>query len=120
MESQLREFIKYENDIKQFNTKLKEMKLNYKTLYDEILDYMVENDVDCLTCQDSVFEKKDKQVVSAITKDTLKSGFQQFLENNKLKGSFEIIAESGAEYIMNNREKKTKPHLKRRCLKNQS
>ena len=120
METQLHEFIKYENEIKQFNAKLKEMKVNYKSLYDEILNYMVENEVDCLTCQDSVFEKKDKQIVSAITKDTIKSGFQEFLEKNKLNGSFEIIAESGAEYIMNSREKKMKPHLKRRNLKKQS
>ena len=107
--SKIKEWIKFDDDIKSLQKQLKEHKLNQKNVTDNLLDIMKTNEIDCFDINNGKLMFCKNKVKQPINKKTLLLSLEQYFENNP-----SINAEKVGEFILDNREIKHKENLRRK------
>jgi hypothetical protein len=104
----IKEWIQIDNDIRQIQKALKEFKEKKKTLSEELIVVMRENDIDNFDVQDGLLMYKCNKVKSAVNQKLLLKTLGEFFDNDNDK------AKDLCKYILDSREVKVKESIQRK------
>jgi hypothetical protein len=118
-EENVKKFCEYDDAVKELNKKVKEIKNEQKELCEAIIEHMSSKNLEiCNAGTYGILTLRTSEVKSSINKETISDSLQTFLNDTKnSKDSIEKLAESGAEFIMNNRSTEKRTQLKRTMVK---
>jgi len=103
----VKEWFEIDEEIKNLQTKIKELKQSKKNLSIDVINKMKSNNIDVLETQNGKLIHSEKKVRESITKKYLETCLSKFITNSKL--ITDII-----EYIYNSREIKLVDNIKRK------
>ena len=103
----VKEWFEIDEEIKNLQTKIKELKQSKKNLSIDVIDKMKTNNIDVLETQNGKLVHSEKKVRESITKKYLETCLNKFITNTDLITN--II-----EYIYNSREIKIVDNIKRK------
>jgi hypothetical protein len=107
----IKEWIKIDNEISQFRAQIKEKNLLKKTLTEDLMSVMKNNQIDCFDINDGCLVYKQNKVKKPINGKTLLSVLQNYYKNEPQ------VAEDLTKHIMENREEKIRETIKRKIIK---
>lgn len=113
-------FCELDDHIKSVNKQLKDHKAKLKQLSDAISDHMSQHSIEvCNAGNYGVLTLKSSVVKGSLNKDTLRDSLCKFVSNNGDVSSHspEQFAETGAEFILNNRPTEIRSNLRRSSTK---
>lgn len=105
----IKEWIDLDNEILEYQNKLKKKKTDKKNITQLLIETMKKNDIDCVDIKDgSLLYKKKKQKESINKKLLLQTLTEYYKNQNK--------AEEISEFILNNRKEKVLETIKRKII----
>ena len=107
----IKEWIKIDNEIIKLKQEIKERNAKKKSLTEELVDVMKENNIDCFNINGGAVLYKKNIVKKPINSKMLLTTLQTYYKEN-----FEMSKEI-TEHILNNREEVTKETIKRKIDK---
>jgi len=112
-------YCEIDNNVKSFNKQIKELKNQQKQMSEEIMEYMSSNSLEvCNAGNYGVLTLKSSMVKGTLNKDCIRDNLCKFISGNDLSNQKpEQIAETGAEYILNNRPSELRSSLRRTTTK---
>lgn len=113
------EYCALDDQIKQLNRQIKDIKEKLKISSDTIMTYMSNNSLEvCNAGSFGVLTLKKNSSKSGVNKDTVKDSLMKILDDKTLMSQpVNVIAENGTDVIMNNRDVTEKNVLKRTVVK---
>ena len=113
------QYCEIDDRIKEHNRQIKELKASLKDVSDSIMEYMSERSLDvCKAGDHGVLTLKTVTSKAPLNVDNIRDNLTKILTDvSVMAGSPEQIAETGAEYIVNNRETEEKKSLRRTMVK---
>jgi hypothetical protein len=111
-----------DEQIKDFNKQIKDIKEKQKTNSEHIMTYMSNNSLEvCNAGTYGVLTLKKSNSKSGVNKDTVKDSLLKILEDKTLMSQpMNVIADNGTDLIMNNRDITEKNVLKRSVVKKEA
>jgi deoxyadenosine/deoxycytidine kinase len=106
--SNIKEWIKIDNEITKLKLEIKEKNKNKKDLTENLVTVMKTNQIDCFDINGGALVYKTNKVKKPINGKTLMSVLQNYYKDDK------HIAEELVKYIMENREEQIKETIKRK------
>lgn len=101
----LKTWVKYEQDIKKLNMKIKELKKLKEELNPEIINYMNKKDKKLLSINSNYQIKySENDIYQSVNKNYINQKIAQFLKNQEL-------GDKVTKFIYDNRDKKTRTSL---------
>ena len=107
----IKEWIKIDNEILKLKQEIKEKNTKKKSLTEELVDVMKENNIDCFNINGGAVLYKKNIVKKPINSKMLLTTLQTYYKDN-----FDMSQEI-TEHILNNREEVTKETIKRKIDK---
>jgi|UniRef100_A0A6C0DG26 hypothetical protein len=107
----IKEWIKIDNEILKLQTEIKERKNKKKTLSETLMTVMKKNEIDCFDINGGALIYKQNKVKKPINSKTLMSVLQNYYKNEPKH------AEELTKYILDNREEQIKETIKRKIDK---
>jgi len=107
----IKEWIKIDNEISEFKSKIKELNNKKKFLTENLVSVMKTNEIDCFDINDGALVYKKNKVKKPINGKTLLSALQNYYKTDTK------IAEELAKYVMDSREEQIKETIKRKINK---
>ena len=104
----IKEWIKLDNDICKFKTEIKEKTIAKKKLTDNLVNVMKNNSIDCFDINGGSLIYKQTKVKKPINKKTLLLALQHYYKNDN------TIAEEITQHVLDNREEQIKETIKRK------
>ena len=113
------QYCEIDDKIKEFNKSIKELKVNQKDLSEMIMEYMTNQSLEvCKVGDYGVITLKTIVSKSPLNVDTIRDNLSKMMTDTDIMNKTpEVIANEGAEYIVNNRETTEKKSLRRSMLK---
>jgi hypothetical protein len=108
--SNIREWVKIDNEISQLRQEIKERNNKKKSMTENLVNVMKTNDIDCFDINDGSLVYKKNTIKKPINSKTLLSSLQNYYKDQN-------IAEDLTKYIMDSREEKVKETIKRKVHK---
>jgi hypothetical protein len=117
--SQVAEYCKIDDKIKELQAVIKEFKSQEKNLHDVLLEFMCNNNLEVCNAGDlGLLTVQTTSSKASINKDTIREGLMEVLKDKTVNSkNAEIVADNAAEYIINNRAVEEKKKLKRKSPK---
>jgi predicted lipid-binding transport protein (Tim44 family) len=109
--SNIKEWVKLDNEISQFKKQIKERNEKKKKLTENLIVTMKKNQIDCFDINGGAILYKQNKVKSTINGKGLLAILKNYYKDN------ETIAEDVTKYVMDNREEKIKDSIKRKIDK---
>lgn len=110
-------YCEIDDQLKSINKNIKELKNKQKEMSEQIMEYMSSNSIEvCNAGNYGVLTLKSTVVKSTLNKDCLKDNLAKFITESRdtlANGNPDEVAETGAEYILNNRPSETRNSLRR-------
>jgi hypothetical protein len=107
----IKEWIKIDNEILKLQTEIKERKNKKKTLSETLMTVMKKNEIDCFDINGGALIYKQNKVKKPINSKTLMSVLQNYYKNEPQK------AEDLTKHVLNSREEQIKETIKRKIDK---
>jgi hypothetical protein len=107
----IKEWIKIDNEIAQLRAQIKEKNIIKKTLTDDLMNVMKNNNIDCFDINDGCLVYKQNKVKKPINGKSLLSVLQNYYKNEPQ------VAEELTKHILDNREEKIRETIKRKIIK---
>lgn len=113
------QYCEIDDRIKEHNRQIKELRASLKDVSDSITEYMSERSLEVCKAGDyGVLTLKTVTSKAPLNVDNIRDNLAKILSDTSvMAGSPEQIAETGAEYIVNNRETEEKKSLRRTMVK---
>ena len=107
----VKEYVELEKQIKEMQGQVKKLKQTQTTFNDNIINFMVDNNVDVCNLENEVLKLKKGNQLETINKDYINSKLKEFYELTKVSNNTDHMAEITANYLLENRESKEKVSL---------
>ena len=107
----IKEWIKLDTEINQFQSEIKERKVKKKSITDSLVTMMTTNSIDCVNIKGGSILYKKSTVKKPINAKSLMNSLTSYFSSNVNK------AEEVAKFIMENREESVKETIKRKIDK---
>tara|TARA_B100001142_G_C13992102_1_gene523169 strand:+ start:153 stop:530 length:378 start_codon:yes stop_codon:yes gene_type:complete len=113
------QYCETDDKIKEHNKMIKDLKLTQKDLSEVIMDYMSNKSLEvCKVGEYGVLTLKTTVSKSPLNVDTIRDNLSRMMTDTDIMNKTpDVIANEGAEYIVNNRETTEKKSLRRNMLK---
>ena len=117
--SQVTEYCKIDDKIKELQALIKELKSQEKNLHDVLLEFMCNNNLEVCNAGDlGLITVHTTSSKASINKDSIRDGLIEVFKDKTVNSkNAEVVADSAAEYIINNRAVEEKKKLKRKSPK---
>jgi hypothetical protein len=107
----IREWIKIDNEINKLSAEVKEKKKTMKGLNDSLINIMKSNSIDCFDINGGALIYKQKKTVKAISRKFLLQELQKYYKEQP------EIASDVTKHLLDNREVTVKDEIKRKINK---
>ena len=107
----VKEWIKIDNEILQLKTQIKERNFKKKQLTDSLMNVMKKNEIECFDINGGALIYKKNTIKKPITGKTLLTTLQKYYENDQK------MAEELTKHVLESREEKVKETIKRKIDK---
>ena len=107
----IKEWIKIDNDISQLRLQMKQKNTEKKTLTEGLVNVMKNNAIDCFDINDGSLVYKKSKVKKPINSKSLLSALTSYYKDQP------NVAEDLTKHIMENREEQIKETIKRKIIK---
>lgn len=107
----VKEWIKIDNEILQLKTQVKERNLKKKQLTDSLMNVMKKNEIECFDINGGALIYKKNTIKKPITGKTLLTTLQKYYANDQK------MAEELTKHVLETREEKVKETIKRKIDK---
>lgn len=107
----IREWIKIDNEISKLSSEIKEKKKTMKGLNDSLINIMKSNEIDCFDINGGALIYKQKKTVKAISRKFLLQELQKYYKEQP------ELASDVAKHLLDNREVTVKDEIKRKINK---
>ena len=107
----IREWIKIDNEINKLSSEVKEKKKTMKGLNDSLINIMKSNSIDCFDINGGALIYKQKKTVKAISRKFLLQELQKYYKEQP------ELATDVAKHLLDNREVSVKDEIKRKINK---
>jgi hypothetical protein len=107
----IREWIKIDNDINKLSAEVKDKKKTMKGLNDSLINIMKSNSIDCFDINGGALVYKQKKTVKAISRKFLLQELQKYYKEQP------DIASDVAKHLLDNREVTIRDEIKRKINK---
>jgi hypothetical protein len=113
------QYCEIDDRVKEHNKQIKELKASLKDITESIMNYMSERSLEvCKAGDHGVLTLKTVTSKAPLNLDTIRENLSKVLSDEEIMSkSPEEIANSGAEYIVNNRDTEEKKSLRRTMIK---
>ena len=109
----VKEYIKLDEQMKEMNIKLKQMREQKGVLTEQVVGYMIKNNIECCNVSDENKLVMKKQVqLGSINKDYITQTMEEFFKKPPKTQNAMELAQKTAETLLENRETNEKPILK--------
>ena len=110
--SNVKEWIKMDNEISAFQTEIKERKNKKKLLTERLMNVMKKNEIDCVDIKGGALLYKKTITKKPINAKTLMVTLKEYYKNSNPQ-----LAEDLTKHILENREESVKESIKRKTDK---
>jgi len=107
----IKEWIKIDNEITQFKKQIKERNDKKKTLTENLITTMKNNEIDCFDINGGAIVYKQNKIKKALNAKTLLFALKNYYKDN------ESIAQDLTKHILDSREEQVKETIKRKIDK---
>jgi predicted nucleic acid-binding Zn-ribbon protein len=107
----IKEWIKIDNEIMQFQKEIKERRIRKKSLTDALMNTMKKNEIDCFDINGGSIVYKKNKVKKPLNGKSLMAALQKYYETKPQQ------AEEVTKFVMDNREEQIKEVIKRKVDK---
>ena len=105
----IKEWIEHDNKIKSLQKKIKEHRMEKKTLTDSLLGIMKENEIDCFVINNGKILYCKNKVKTPLNKKTLLETLEKYFEDRPDIDAIEV-----SDFVLDNREVKIKEIIRRK------
>lgn len=104
----IKQWVIIDNEMRQHQSKLKELRNNKKAITLDLIDVMKNNEIDCFDINDGQIIYSKTKVKAPLNKKTMQDIISSYFGNNDTQ------AENLVKFIMENRQEKERETIKRK------